>query len=330
MGVRLRDARVSYDRGRGCESPGFRRNRRDRHRCGQFRERVAVKRTWRRMLAVSCLAIAALIPTGCATIAASAGARVADNLLAAVLDQDDPELVREGMPAFMLFLDGMVRSSPDDADTLGAAARIYAVYGIAFVDDPGRARTLTARAYDYGGQALCASLDSACDLSALNFEDYANVIAQFELRDAGALYSYSVGYLAYIRAHSADFSALTGLPKVELALDRLLAVGAGDNAGAVNMYLGVLNSLRPPALGGKPEVARAYFETALALTDGRDLSVKVEYARGYARLVYERELHDRLLNEVLTAEVRQEGFTLVNRLAQQQAKELLASADDYF
>ena len=255
---------------------------------------------------------------------------MAENLSAAILDQDDPELVREGMPAFMLLLDSMVRSSPNDPDTLGAAARLYAVYGIAFVDDPERAKTLTARARDYGARALCAQQNSACNLDSLAFEDYEEVVGRLGSRDADALYSYSIGYLAYIRAHSADFTALTGLPKVEFALDRLLTVGAGDDAGAANMYLGILNTLRPPALGGKPEVGREYFETALVLTEGRDLSIKVEYARGYARLIYNRELHDQLLNEVLGAEVKQEGFTLANRLAQQQAKDLLDSADDYF
>jgi hypothetical protein len=66
------------------------------------------------------------------------------------------------------------------------------------------------------------------------------------------------------------------------------------------------------------------------LSGGKDLGVKVEYARGYARLVYDRELHDRLLNEVLVSEVKLPGLTLINSLAQQQARELLASADDYF
>ena len=100
--------------------------------------------------------------------------------------------------------------------------------------------------------------------------------------------------------------------------------------GAVNMYLGILNSLRPPALGGKPEVGRGYFETALELTGRRDLSVQVEYARGYARLVYDRELHDALLNEVLAGEVNIPGLTLTNSIAVHDARELLASADDYF
>jgi hypothetical protein len=255
---------------------------------------------------------------------------MADNLSAAILDQDDPELVREGMPAFMLLLDSMVRSSPDNPDILGSAARLYAIYGIAFVDDPDRAMTLTSRARDYGTRALCARQDRTCGLDSLDFEGYTVIIEQLRSRDADALYSYSVGYLSYIRAHSADFNALTGLPKVELALNRLLVIGAADNAGSVNMYLGILNTLRPPALGGKPEVGREYFEAALVLTGGQDLSIKVEYSRGYARLMYKRELHDRLLNEVLDAESKQEGFTLVNRLAQQQAKDLLASADDYF
>ncbi len=280
-------------------------------------------------MAVSVI-VTALIPTGCASIVASAGAKMADDLSAAILDQDDPELVREAMPSFMLLLDSMVRSSPEDPETLGAAAQMYAVYGTAFVDDPDRARTLTTRARGYGERALCAQQDRACNLDSLDFEDYTAAIDQLGSRDADALYSYSVGYLAYIRAHSDDFIALVGLPKVEFALTHLLAIGAGANAGSVNMYLGILNTLRPAALGGKPEVGREYFEAALALSGGRDLSIKVEYARGYARLVYERELHDRLLNEVLAAEVEQKGFTLVNHLAQQQAKELLVSADDYF
>ena len=66
------------------------------------------------------------------------------------------------------------------------------------------------------------------------------------------------------------------------------------------------------------------------MSGGKDLSIKVEFARGYARLLYERDLHDRLLNEVLAAEIEQPGLTLFNLLARDQAESLLASADDYF
>jgi len=60
------------------------------------------------------------------------------------------------------------------------------------------------------------------------------------------------------------------------------------------------------------------------------LSAKVEYAKGYAKLLYERELHDQLLNEVLQADPNQDGFVLTNVMAQKEAATLLAEADDYF
>ena len=96
------------------------------------------------------------------------------------------------------------------------------------------------------------------------------------------------------------------------------------------MYLGVFETLVPPALGGKPEVGRGHFERALALSDGANLLAKVMFAEQYGRLVYNRELHDRLLQEVLEAPVEAPGFTLMNSVAKERAEDLLASADDYF
>ena len=147
---------------------------------------------------------------------------------------------------------------------------------------------------------------------------------------SGALFSAAVGSLAYVRTHSDDWQALADLPRIEAVLKRLLVIGDPADAGTVNSYLGILNTLRPPALGGQPEQGRAYFEKAIELTGGRDLSVLVEFARSYARLVYDRELHDSLLNRALAADPRQDGYTLLNTLAQKQASELLASANDYF
>jgi hypothetical protein len=57
---------------------------------------------------------------------------------------------------------------------------------------------------------------------------------------------------------------------------------------------------------------------------------KVLYAQQYARLLFEQELHDRLLNEVLNADAHAEGLTLLNQLAKQQAKVLLAESAEYF
>ncbi|MCB1685382.1 MAG: hypothetical protein KDI31_12875, partial [Pseudomonadales bacterium] len=54
------------------------------------------------------------------------------------------------------------------------------------------------------------------------------------------------------------------------------------------------------------------------------------FADQYARLVFDRALHDELLNEVVAADPAGPGLTLINTVAQRRAKQLLDSADDYF
>lgn len=278
---------------------------------------------------ISTAVLAVSFLPGCASLVSSVASGAADDLSRALLDQEDPELVREATPAYLILLDSFARDS-DSPATLGAAAELYAAYGIVFVDDPDRAKTLTARARVYGQQALCAADSETCDLSGLDFDAYSAVIDALKPRAADAAFSYSIATLAYIRAHSSDFTALAELPKVEVVLLRVLQVGDDTRRADVYKYLGILNSLRPPALGGQPERGRDYFDKAIELSEGRDLSAKVELAQTYARLVYDRELHDRLLVEVLDADPRAPELTLFNKIAQEQARVLLATADEYF
>jgi len=268
--------------------------------------------------------------SGCSAIASSAGTSLAGNLTTAMLDQEDPELIREAIPAYLLMLDSFVVGNPESEAMLAASAQLYAAYGAAFVEDPERAIILTSRARDYGTRSLCAAEKATCGINELNYDEFAEAVRKVNGKGANALYSYSLSSLAYIRANSADYVALADLPKVQLALEHLLEVGAGSNEADVYMYLGILNTLRPAALGGKPEVGRGNFEKAIELSDGENLAAKVEFARSYARLVYDRELHDQLLNEVLAAPVKVPGRTLFNVIAHDEAEQLMASADDYF
>jgi hypothetical protein len=96
------------------------------------------------------------------------------------------------------------------------------------------------------------------------------------------------------------------------------------------VYLGALNSLIPPSLGGKPEVAKEYFEQAIEVSEGKNLIAKVMYAEKYARLMFEQELHDQLLNEVLVAPSKAHGLTLQNEFAKKEAQRLLSDSADYF
>ena len=54
------------------------------------------------------------------------------------------------------------------------------------------------------------------------------------------------------------------------------------------------------------------------------------YAEKYARLVFNKELHDRLLNQILDHEIGVTEKTLINTIAKSKAKILLEESDDYF
>jgi len=276
------------------------------------------------------LAATGMLAAGCAPLISSIGSGLADNLSAAVLNQTDPETVRDGAPAYLLLLDSFLEGSPDDPALLASAATLYATYGTVFADDAERAARLTDRALAYSSKAICIRYRPSCGWDGMRFEDYEDSLRGLRAKQAEVVYAHGLATLAYIRAHSADYAAIAMLPYGEALFERYLDINDGTDDGTVHTYLGILSTLIPPALGGDPEKGREHFETAIEISGGRDLSAKVEYANGYARLLYERELHDRLLHEVLSADPVVPGATLLNVLAQRQARELLASADDYF
>jgi hypothetical protein len=281
-------------------------------------------------LIIGLFALAVPLLVGCATMVATAGAGLAENLSVAIMNQDDPELVRDGAPAYLLMLDSFVEGAPENVSVLSAAAELYAAYGVVFVDDPVRARKLTTRGWNYGQRTLCSARKEACGIWDLNYDKFVVRLNVLQRKDVGALLTFGMSWIAWIQAHSDDWSALARLPQAEATLLRLQELSLSYERARVEHFLAVLNTIRPPALGGDFESGQMHYERALALSEGRDLSVKVDYARYYARTLYDRELHDRLLREVLAANPVQEGYTLFNTLAQQDAEELLQSADDYF
>jgi ribosomal protein S7 len=268
--------------------------------------------------------------TGCVSMVASAGSSLAENLNVAILNQDDPPLVRDGAPAYLLMLDSFVEGAPENVAVLSAAAELYSAYGVVFVDDPVRARKLTTRGKDYGRRALCAAEEAVCGIWDSPYDEFMLGLQDVEASDVPALYTFGLSWLAWIQAHSDDFSALARLPQVQAVFQRSQQLEPRYEEANIEHFLAVLNTIRPPALGGDFDAGLQHYERALHVSAERDLSIKVDFAKYYARTMYDRELHDRLLQEVLAADPEQPGLTLFNTLAQEEAEELLASANDYF
>ena len=268
--------------------------------------------------------------SGCAVVVNNATDSVAEALSNGVMNHDDPETVRAAMPAYMIMIDGLIADNPDSPTLLSAAATLYASYGVVFADTDVRASRLSTRARSYALRAMCAEYQPACDWQGMIYDDFVSSLDGVGEKQAELLYTYGLSTLVYLRAHADDWNALAELPQVEALFNHYIEIAGDSVTASTHTYMGVLLTLRPPALGGKPEQAREHFERAIELTDGRDLSAKVEFARGYAMLLYERELHDRLLMEVIEADPYADGLTLSNILAKDDAVAMLAAADDYF
>lgn len=271
-----------------------------------------------------------VLVSGCAAMMATAGSGLAGNLNTAIMNQDDPELVRDGAPAYLLMLDSFVEGAPENVAVLSAAAELYSAYGVVFVNDPNRARKLTNRGRSYGQRALCAADENACGIWELNFDEFSARLDDVGVKNVEALFTFGLSWIAYIQAHSDDWSALAKLPQAQATLQHVKALDATYKQADIEHYLAVLYTIRPPALGGDFDAGLRHFERAMSLSGGYDLSILVDFARYYARTLYERNLHDQLLNEVLEADPVHPGYTLFNTLAQMEAKALLESADDYF
>ena len=285
----------------------------------------------RRFAVRACLLLAALLAvTGCGRLVSKATSGISSGLSAGIENHDDPETVRSALPAYLLMLDGLIESSPDNAGLLLTGSRLYGVYAGVFVDDPARATRLARRALGYAGRVFCPERPAICESKGRPFEAFEAAAGTLPAGDLEALFAYAAAWAGLIQADSGNWSMIADIPKVQALLERVVALEPTYQDGQPLLYLGVLSTLLPPAYGGKPEQGQAYFERALALSDGRNQMARVLYAQHYTRLVFDRELHDRLVEEVLSADPVAPHLTLSNVLAQQRAAELKASADHYF
>ncbi|HMB38627.1 MAG TPA: TRAP transporter TatT component family protein [Wenzhouxiangellaceae bacterium] len=272
----------------------------------------------------------ALLLGGCGALIDRATTNFASDLEQAMVNYDEPLVVERGLPAFLLILEARRQSNPDDADLLVNLASMTGTYASLFVDDADGARRMSERALGYARRATCIEQTPLCNAGEKPFEEFEQRVGLLEPVHVDMAYALGTAWVTWIASASSDYSALADLPKAELLLETVADMAPEHDDGAVWLYLGVLNSQRPPAAGGRPDLAEQYFRRSREVSSGRNLMVNVFMADEYARLVFDRELYVELLEEVLEADADQPGYVLANRIAQARARELLAKTDDIF
>jgi len=271
-----------------------------------------------------------LLAGGCSFIIETQTSNAAEQLSTTIMNHEDPATVSAAIPTLLILMDSYARSDTSSGDAKLSAAKLYGAYAGAFVNEPNRQKTLTSTAFRYARDGSCKKNESWCGLDKMDNKAFTAFVESLEKREIDIVYAYAVAWLSYIEAHSDDWNAIANLPKPQQLFAFVVQQDETyDHAGA-HLYLAALALTIPPALGGKPEVGKQHFDRAIELTDGDNLLINVEYARRYARLVFNKDLHHQLLTGVLASDPYHEGLTLMNVWAQQQAQILLDDESDYF
>jgi hypothetical protein len=274
--------------------------------------------------------VSLLISSGCSQLVSNAKQDFADDLSATMLEQNDPETVKQAVPAYLILISSMIKGDPDNVELLVSGSSLYGAYASVFVEDRLRQKRLSTVSFDYAHHAFCVHKPSACNIRELSYYEFEQSLKQFTGDDVQVLFALGSAWAGWLQANSADWNAVAELPRIKAIIQRVLELDPTMNNGDAYLYMAVMESFLPPAMGGKPELAKKNFEQAIEISDGSNLMAKLLFAEKYARLVFDKELHDQLLEEVINANVEINDSTLINSIAQHKARLLLAQSDEYF
>jgi len=276
------------------------------------------------------LVLFVVLLSACGSLISSAKKDFAEDLSATILESEDPETVKQAIPSYLVLVSSMIRGDENNIGLLISGSRLYGSYASVFVEETQRKITLANKSFEYAKKAMCLQRPVSCDTRAMSYHEYEQMLKQFDKNDVEVLFAYGAAWAGVVQANKADWNAVAELPKVKATIQRVLELDETISNGDAHLYMGVMESLLPPAMGGKPEVAKAHYDRAIEISNRTNLMAMMLYAEKYARLLFDRKLHDRLLNEVIDADISKSDSVLIDTIAKAKSKKLLAGADDYF
>ncbi len=245
--------------------------------------------------------------------------------------QSDIPLVRQGLPSYLMLIDGMIQNYPENPDLLLAGAQAYASYTSLLEDDESsRTAPLIQKAKVYALKALelnplfKGSLDQPIDLFQERLKDT-------EKSHVPLLFGVAGIWGTWIVQGPDSVEGMADLPRVEALMDRVLQLDPGYYYGGAHLFKGILLCARPVQFGGNLKKAEAHFRQALTHSQDKFLMTLIYFAQYYAKQRLDRDLFVNTLEKVLSIPADVEpDLTLINTLAHQKAKKLLDQVDEFF
>jgi len=244
--------------------------------------------------------------------------------------QTNLELVCDGSSSYLLLLDSLLAKDPNDVSLLINSTKAYSAYVMVTTEcgQSDHSIVLSEKTREYGLRLL-GEVNGIKRSD--NLEQLTSKLKNSDREDVESLFWGAYGWAKWISYQQGAPAAVIDLPKVELIMKKVIELDETFYYGGAHIFMGIYHSSKPVAYGGDPEASRRHFEKALEISGRRFLSIQVAYAENYAKMVFDRELYKKLLDEVMDFDISSApDMTLSNLIAQKQAKKLLEETDDYF
>lgn len=269
---------------------------------------------------------------------------IATDGMVAVESEEDLVFAKASSPALIKTLEVLSYGNPRDVGTLTLLSKAYGQYAFGFLEDEilrahgkdtelsaakAKARLFYKRGRDFGLKSLTAKgpMKSAMQLP---FQEFKRSLAKLGKKDVPRLFWTAFNWASYLNLSLEDPQAIADLPRIEAIIDRVIELDPKYYYGSAHTLKGVIAATRPKMLGGNPELADSEFQKAIGVSS-MYLMTKVMYAEYYAKQIQDRPLFQRVLTEVLNADVKLlPEQMLANELALQRAKLLLSMEKELF
>ncbi|MGZ3493622.1 MAG: TRAP transporter TatT component family protein [Thermodesulfobacteriota bacterium] len=245
--------------------------------------------------------------------------------------QSDLRMLREGTPAYLMLIDGMIQAVPDNDRLLLAGAQSYSSFASLFLGD--QDQEYANLLYEKGKGYALRSLEARGFRDPLHrsFDDFKEGLKRLTKREVPYIFWTATCWANWIRLNLDSVEAVSELPRVEWMMRRALELDEGFYYGGPHLFMGIWFASRPKIAGGDLKKAEEHFLRALDLGRGKFLMAYVYYAKYYARNKMDKELFVTTLQRVLEAPLdTSPELVLPNTVAKKEARELLNHVGEYF
>lgn len=246
--------------------------------------------------------------------------------------ETDLELARAAIPANLKLVEGLILELPDNAELRLQAAQGFYGYAYGFIEDEDnrRASGLYRRGLEHALHAL-AQAGVPADLATLPQNEFDRRLASLDRNAVPALFWSASCWAKWVDMNRDDPARIAEMGKAAALMARVLELDENFYHGSAHLFFGVYYGAKPAMFGGDFNRSAQHFEKARAVTQGKLLIGDMLRAQYLARQQLDRkQFHERLMAVVNAAPDIYPEMALVNAIARQKARQLLAKEEEWF